>query len=143
MKISRFVYRVGHRVSTKTVSPFPFCFLFKPQSHNPNPTTPHIKTHTNVAWRNARSRSGWSALDWIVRTCKLQNLNWIRTLCRASRKIRIGRHLGLNIPIYFSFRSTSFRRNFFAKCRYPQNTPKSWKNDRGTVFVSIIFVEPF
>jgi hypothetical protein len=74
------------------------------------------------------------------RTDRLQSLSRVRTLCRASPKIQIGRPSGLNFLIFSDFRYTFF----FPKNRLifgsPQIAPKSQKFDLGAFSAPILVV---
>ena len=79
------------------------------------------------------------------RTYRLQSLSRVRTLCRASPKIGIGKLLGLKFQIFSDFRSTFFfpknRLNFGS----PQNAQKSQKSVLGAFLAQILvaFWTPF
>ena len=79
-----------------------------PQTHKPMDTK-------NLARRNARSRfesaapsRGTKRARSESRTYRLQSLSRVRTLCRASPKIGVGKLLGLKCRIFSDFRSTFF-----------------------------------
>jgi hypothetical protein len=74
------------------------------------------------------------------RTYRLQSLSRVRTLCRASPKIGIGKLLDLKFQIFSDFRSTFFfpqkRLNFGST----QNAKKYQKSDLGTFLAPILIV---
>ena len=126
------------------------CFFVT--SHFPYDKPPHKPWTLNLARRNARLRSesaapsrGTKRARPKSRTYRLQSLSRVRTLCRASPKIGIGKLLGLKFQIFSDFRSTFFfpqkRLNFGSA----QNAQKSQKSDLGSFLAPILvaFWTPF
>ena len=128
MDFSQFMYRFVHRVSTKLVSGF---FSFSFFTRKLNPPTPHTHKHKNMAQRNARSRSETAAPSGVrsvliihLRTCKLQRLSRIRTLCQASRKIP---GVGPKLPICLDCCTCCSVLFCFINFDSPEHFPKSNK----------------
>ena len=148
MEFSRFVYRFNIVVQTKLYHFSPSGFYFKPATpQHRNSTHPQNHKYKNMAQRNAHSRSEFATLSRVrsvqnrnSRTCKLQSLSQIRTLCQASSKIAFGRPSGLNFPICFAVRSTFFRLKNLLNFGTLQNAPKSQKTNLGTILAPILII---
>ena len=114
------------------------------------PTSPNIPSIPRPGGMRARALNpppplgGRSVLNRNSRTCKLQSLSRLRTLCWASPKIGIGRPLGLNFPI-FRFGIHFFCPKNILNFGSSQNAPKSQTSDLGACFGSdfYCFLDPF
>jgi hypothetical protein len=109
------------------------------------PLKPKARRNARKRFESAAPSRGTKRAKPESRTDRLQSLSRVRTLCRASPKIGIGKLFGLKFRIFSDFRSTFFfpkkRLNFGSA----QNAQKSLKSDLGSFLAPILvaFWTPF